>query len=89
MGCRWDLIDDNHPFVDGVPMPKGRDLYPHDVTREEIDKYTTANPGKKAAIYDPYTVVKRQGADLIAVPFQVDTKNGSGQCRQNCVKLRR
>ena len=74
MGCRWDLIDDNHPFVGEVPMPKGRDLYPHDVTREEIDKYIAAHPERKAFIYSPYTVVKRQGTELIAIPFHIEYK---------------
>ena len=29
MGSRWDLIDENRPFVGSEPMPPGRDLYPH------------------------------------------------------------
>src|SRR4051812_22064453 len=27
-GSRWDLVDENRPFIDGVPMPAGRALYP-------------------------------------------------------------
>ncbi len=74
MGCRWDLIDSNSPFLGEVAMPKGRDLYPQDVIREEIEKYVVAHPEQKAAIYDPYTVVKRKGAELITIPFQVEYK---------------
>ena len=72
MGCRWDLIDSNSPFLGEVAMPKGRELYPLDVTREEIEKYVVAHPEQKTAIYDPYTVVKRKGAELITIPFQVE-----------------
>src|SRR5689334_19328517 len=34
MGSRWDLLDENLPFVGNTPMPPGHDLYPHDLTRE-------------------------------------------------------
>ena len=74
MGSRWDLIDEGHPFLGEVPMPKGRELYPHDITRQQIENYVTAHPEDKAAIYDPYTVVKRQGDRLLAVPFHVEYK---------------
>jgi hypothetical protein len=64
-GSRWDLVDENRPFIDGVPMPPGRALYPPDLKRPEIDTYLAAHPDKKAEIYNPYTIVTRQGAELV------------------------
>src|SRR5206468_12903077 len=37
MGGRWDLTDENHTFAGQTPMPLGRDVYPHDLTKAAID----------------------------------------------------
>ncbi len=67
-GSRWDLID-SKPFFGTDPLPPGRDLYPHDLSREQIEQYVTKHPADKAAIYSGDTVVKRQGDKLIGVPY--------------------
>jgi hypothetical protein len=69
MGCRWDLLDSNAAFVGNTPMPPGHELYPHDLTREQIEKYVQQHPEQKAALYNSYTVVERQGAKLVATPY--------------------
>src|SRR4051794_27601060 len=69
MGGRWDLLDNNHSFLGEVPMPPGREWYPHDLTKPELDRYLQQHPEDKTAIYDPYTVVKRQGERLVAVKY--------------------
>ncbi len=75
MGGRWDLIDENRPFAGAPSMPPGHELYPHDLTRAQIEQYVKEHPGDKAAIYDPYTVVKRQpGGRLTGVPYSEEYK---------------
>src|ERR1017187_4539065 len=75
MGGRWDLIDENRPFAGAPPMPPGHELYPHDLTRARIEQYVKEHPEDKAAIYDPYTVVKRPpGGKLIGVPYREEYK---------------
>jgi len=74
MGSRWDLIDENRPFTGAEPMPPGHELYPRNLTRDQIEDYVARHPADKAAIYDPYTVVKRQGDRLIGVPYHVEYK---------------
>jgi hypothetical protein len=70
MGGRWDLADENRPFTGGAPMPPGHELYPHDLTRaQQVEDYVRQHPGDKAAIYDPYTVVKREGDRLVGVKY--------------------
>ena len=68
---RFDLIDENKPFIGESPMPPGRGLYPQGTTREEIEQYVKDHPEKKAEIYSPYTVVRRRGDDLEGVPYHV------------------
>jgi hypothetical protein len=74
MGCRWDLLDENKPFVGDQPMPPGHMLYPHGLTREQIEQYVAKHPDDRAAIYDPYTVVKWKGDRLIGVPYHEEYK---------------
>jgi hypothetical protein len=70
-GSRFDLIHNNEPFVGKAPMPPGRGLYPPGLTREQIEMYVRDHPDQKAALYDPHTVVQRDGARLVAVPYHV------------------
>jgi len=69
MGGRWDLLDRNHPFLGEVPMPPGREWYPHDLTQAQVDDYLRQHPEDRAAIYDPYTVVRWQGSRLVGVKY--------------------
>src|SRR5262249_34350240 len=75
MGGRWDLADDHRPFTGQTPMPPGLEVYPHDLTRAEVERYVAQHPEDRDAIYAPYTVVKRQGARLAAVPYHAEYRN--------------
>jgi len=70
-GSRWDLVNDNKPFLGTEPMPPGRAFYPKGLTREQIEEYVKQHPGKKAEIYSPYTMVERRGEELVGVPYHV------------------
>jgi len=37
-GSRWDLVDENKPFVGTMPMPPGHALYPAGVTKEQLER---------------------------------------------------
>jgi hypothetical protein len=69
MGCRWDLLAANAPFTGEMPMPPGHELYPHELTREQIEQYVQQHPEQKAALYNSYTVVERQNGKLVATPY--------------------
>ena len=71
MGSRWDLLDDNFPFVGEEPMPPGHELYPYGLKREQIEQYVAAHPDQRAAIFNPWTVVRGVPANLTAVPYHV------------------
>jgi len=68
-GSRWDLVNENEPFVGRQPMPPGHALYPADLTRAQVDAYVAAHPDHKAVIFDPYTIVRRKGAELTGVKY--------------------
>jgi len=71
-GGRFDLIDDNKPFVGTAPIPPGRAIFPWGITRAEFDTYVTAHPDQKPVLYAPQTIVSRNSDDakvLEAVPY--------------------
>jgi hypothetical protein len=68
---RFDLIDNNKPFVGTDPMPSTRGLYPKGLTREQIEQYVRDHPEKKAELYSTTTIVRWHGEQLEAVPYHV------------------
>lgn len=67
----WDEMADLHPFWGTTPMPDGAGFYPTDLTREEFETYLAAHPEQKDALTSWYTVVRRNGDKLEAVPYSV------------------
>jgi hypothetical protein len=70
----WDTLAENHAFYGGERMPAGAGFYPEDLTKEQFEAYLAANPAQKDALTSGYTVVKRQGSRLVAVPYSVEYK---------------
>jgi hypothetical protein len=68
---RFDLLDENRPFVGSDPMPPGQGFYPPDLTPARLDAYLKDHPEQKAAIYSPTTVVRWKGKALEAVPYHI------------------
>jgi hypothetical protein len=58
----------------GGPDGPGHGFYPPGLTKAEFDAYLAAHPDQKAALMDGYTVVKRDGDRLVAVPYSVEYK---------------
>jgi hypothetical protein len=70
-GGRYDLIRENAPFAGAGPRPPGGSLYPADLTRAELEAYVAQHPDQKAALYSPFTVIRRQAGELVAIPYHV------------------
>jgi hypothetical protein len=68
----WDTLAENHPFYGGEKMPAGAGFYPTDLTKEAFEAYLAAHPAEREALTSPYTVVKRRGERLVAVPYSVE-----------------
>jgi hypothetical protein len=69
MGSRWDLLDDNFPFLGEEPMPPGHELYPYGLTREQIDRFIATHPEMKGALFNEHTVVRGTPDHLLAIPY--------------------
>ncbi len=74
-GSRYDLFDENRPFVGNEPFYPGRGFYPHTLTRDQIESYVKQHPEQKDAIYSGTTVVRRNGERLTTVPYHVAYKS--------------
>src|SRR5580658_30253 len=58
-GSRFDLIDEDKPFVGTEPMSPGRGFYPPGMTRAALEEIVAESPKMKERYYSPYTVIKR------------------------------
>ncbi|HEU4698243.1 MAG TPA: hypothetical protein VFS40_03630 [Gemmatimonadales bacterium] len=66
----WDRLADNAPFVPGVgPKPDGANFYPHDMTKAEFE--AAAQGARGDSLRSLYTLVRREGGRLVAVPYHV------------------
>ncbi|MBR0552478.1 dipeptidyl-peptidase 3 family protein [Stakelama marina] len=70
----WDSLAEFRPFWGEAKFPEGAGFYPPDMTRDEFNKYVEAHPDQKKALTSLYTVVKRDGDKLVAVPYSVEYK---------------
>jgi hypothetical protein len=70
----WDPIEEGKPFFGDKAKPAGAGFYPADLSKEAFDKYLKEHPDQAEALTSPYTVVKRQGDRLIAVPYSQEYK---------------
>ena len=70
-GSRFDLIEENRPFVGITPMPPGRGFYPEGLTAKRIEQYVKDHPDKRDEIYSSTTVVRWHGDRLEGVPYHL------------------
>jgi hypothetical protein len=70
-GSRFDLIEENRPFVGITPMPPGRGFYPEGLTRKQIEQYVQEHPDKRDEIYSSTTIVRWNGDRLEGVPYHI------------------
>ena len=70
----WDEVSDDKPFYGNSTRPAGAGFYPAGLTKEQFDDYLAKHPDQAKALTDPYTVVKRQGDKLVAVPYSQEYK---------------
>lgn len=65
----YDRLDGNSPFIDVPRKPATAGFYPSDMTRNEFEEWNIDHPEDTEAFLDAYTVIKRKGNRLIAVPY--------------------
>jgi hypothetical protein len=79
-GSRFDLIEDEQPFVGTESMPIGRGFY-NGMTKSDVEAYLKQNPNSRDAVYSPYTVAQAKSAaetsdfsTMAFVPYHVAFK---------------
>lgn len=65
----WNRIDDNRPFYGDTPRPAGGGFYPVDMTKDEFEAWIAAHKEDEAAFRSAYTVIRRDGDKLVAIPY--------------------
>jgi len=65
----WDRLKRDEPFVGTKAKPAGAAFYPEDITKEEFERYVAAHPEKKIELQWLFTIVRRDGTDLVAIPY--------------------
>lgn len=68
----WSGIDEQRPFIDGVPnRPAGANHYPEDLTKEEFEPWAAELPAnEQAAARGFFSVIRRnEDGTLRAVPY--------------------
>ena len=69
-GGPWDRMNDARPFMPGVgARPPGISLYPSDLRKSEIEQYLEDHPTQRGEILSHFTVVRRDGDRLAAIPY--------------------
>ncbi|WP_417450076.1 dipeptidyl-peptidase 3 family protein [Kordiimonas sp.] len=66
----WDTLDEAHPFYGAQEMPKGAAFYPADMTKEEFNSWLEVHPEDREAFTSLYTVIRRDGDKLVAIPYR-------------------
>lgn len=70
---RWDRLLDDEPFISPFgsagAKPEGAGFYPADMSREAFEDWIARHPEDRGNFQSLYTVIRRDGADLKAVPY--------------------
>lgn len=65
----FDRLDHNKPFYGTETKPEGANYYPADITKEEFENWIKNHPEDEKAFTSEYTVIRRKGNDLVAIPY--------------------
>jgi hypothetical protein len=69
-GGPWDRLDHDRPLLPQYgPKPAGRDFYPADLEKEQFEHYLAAHPEQRDQLTSPFSLVRREGTKLVAIPF--------------------
>ncbi|WP_237750999.1 dipeptidyl-peptidase 3 family protein [Gallaecimonas xiamenensis] len=65
----WDSLAAGHPFFGDKANAPGSGFYPQDITKDEFNAWLAKHPKDKAAFTSLYTVIRRDGDKLVAIPY--------------------
>ncbi len=65
----WDRLEDHEPFWGDEEKPLGVTFYPEDMTKKEFQEWIEEHPDQEGAFTGYFTVIRRKGDGLVAVPY--------------------
>jgi len=66
----FDRLDGDRPFINlDRDKPAGANFYPPDMKKREFTDWLKAHPEDEDAFTSNFTVIRRRGDDLVAVPY--------------------
>jgi len=71
----WDRLKNDEPFIGTMKKPEGAAFYPTDMTKEEFERYVTQHPAQKDELQGLFTVVRRDGTNLVGIPYSAFYKD--------------
>lgn len=71
----FDRLDHNKPFYGNAAKPLGANFYPEDMTKEEFENWIKTHPEDEKAFTSEFTVIRRDGDKLMAIPYSEYYKN--------------
>lgn len=71
----WDRLKGDEPFIGTAKKPEGAAFYPADMTKEELERYVAAHPAQKDELQGLFTVVRRDGTNLVGIPYSAFYKD--------------
>ena len=74
----WDRLADFEIFLGGDEKPLGGTFYPVDMTKEEFATWIADHPDQAEAFKSSFTVIRRDGEGLKAVPYSQEYKRELG-----------
>jgi len=65
----WNRLEADVPFIGDRIKPDGAGYYPPDMSREEFNRVIASQPQLEEIFTSNFTVIRRSGSELIAVPY--------------------
>ncbi len=71
----FDRLEGDKPFWGEEKKPLGANFYPADMTKNEFENWIKNHPGDEKAFTSSFTVIRRKGKNLVAIPYSEAYKN--------------
>ena len=65
----FDRLEHDKPFIGTEKKPLGANYYPEDMTKEEFEQWIKDHPDDEKAFTSEFTVIRRDGDKLVAIPY--------------------
>jgi hypothetical protein len=69
MSGPFDRLDNDKPFWGKEKKPLGANFYPADMTKLKFSNWIKKHPGDKESFTSEFTVIRKDGSGLKAIPF--------------------